>query len=132
MATTTSGVQPVSFTWQASDATTGTLKAFLPAGRTYSGPYVQITESLAGRSVTPLWGARDEGWPAWPDVDSHGNTEYGQHYTHRVVASLMSPGGDHMRCRLRLSSRGAGMSGGGKGECQLANGETVEAEFPAK
>jgi hypothetical protein len=36
-----------------------------------------------------------------------------------------------MRCRFHLMRPASGMSGGGSGECQGADGETIEATFPA-
>ena len=128
---TTSGTQPVAFNWRADDSTTGSLTAALPGGKLYKGRYVQITERISGTALTPLWEGWDEGWTSWPDVDPNGNTDFGRHYTHRVVANLTSPDGGRMRCRFDLNSRANGMSGGGKGECQLLSGGVIEAVFPS-
>jgi len=53
-------------------------------------------------------------------------------YTGRVVASLTAASGEHMRCRFQLVHPSSGMAGGGSGECQLPNGKTIDANFPAQ
>jgi hypothetical protein len=46
------------------------------------------------------------------------------------VANLAGPGGQ-MRCHFTLFQPSSGMSGGGTGRCQLADGTIIHADFPA-
>ena len=48
----------------------------------------------------------------------------------RAVADLANVYGEHMICRFRLLQPAAGMSGGGRGECRLVGGASVDAHFP--
>jgi hypothetical protein len=47
-----------------------------------------------------------------------------------VVANLGAPGGEHMRCKFQLAHPSEGMAGGGRGQCQMPDGKTIDANFP--
>ena len=56
----------------------------------------------------------------------------GRDYSGKVVATLTGQGDQRMRCRFHLVASASGMSGGGDGQCQLADGRAVQAGFPGK
>ncbi len=50
-------------------------------------------------------------------------------YSGKVIATLTSPSGPPMRCRLHMMRPEQGMAGGGAGECQISGGPTIQATF---
>jgi hypothetical protein len=124
------GDKPVNFSWKSTDGgTTGTISATLPDGKTFSGPYLQVTEEARTEDFTPMWVGwrprwRDWGWGPYPD------TAFTTFYTNHVLANLTSADGQRLRCHFNLNHPSNGMSGGGQGQCQLQSGATVEAFFP--
>jgi hypothetical protein len=129
---TSTGDQPVSFSWQSKDGgVTGTMSATLPGGAAFTGPYLEITNTADTTQFYPMW----SGWtPGWSDWGYGGFGGIGQgfttDYTGKVVANLQGPGSQRMRCNFNLNDPPAGMGGGGQGQCQLAGGATVDAVFP--
>jgi hypothetical protein len=130
---TPSGADPVSFNWKASDAVSGTMDATLSDGKTYSGQFFQITKDTTVDSIGPLWGGWHSGWGGfgpWGGWDSVPSTDFIKNYSGKVVANLGAPGGDHMRCKFQLVRPSEGMAGGGRGQCQLPDGNSIDATFP--
>jgi hypothetical protein len=125
------GDKPVSFSWKSTDGgTTGTMSAILPDGKTFSGPYLQVTKEARTEDFAPMWvgwgyGWRDSPWGPYQD------TELTTVFSDRVMANLKSADGQHLRCHFNLNHPSGGMSGGGQGQCQLQSGGTVDAVFPA-
>ena len=128
---TATGADPVSFTWQSSDSVAGTMSATLAGSQTFNGQYFQITRQTRVDNLGPLWVGWHHGWRGygWDNWDA--GPSFITHYSGRVVANLAAPGGEHMRCKFRLVHPGEGMAGGGRGECQMPDGKTIEATFPA-
>ena len=125
------GNEPVGLSWTSTDGgTTGTMSATLPDGKTYSGPYLQVTQDARTEDFAPLWTGWGYGWGDW-DWGPYPNTEFTTVYSNRVMANLRSFDGKRMRCHFDLNHPSEGMSGGGQGQCQLQNGGTVDAVFPA-
>ena len=127
---TLSGADPVTFDWKSSDDVSGTMNATLAGGKTYSGQFFEVTKDTSVDSLDPLWtGWRGRfagfGWDDW----GAGPT-FVTNYSGRVVANLGAPGGDHMRCKFQLAHPLDGMAGGGRGQCQLPNGNSIDATFP--
>ena len=128
---TSSGKDPVTFSWKSSDDVSGSMTATLADGKTYTGQFFQITRDTTVDSLGPLWagwgGGRfgGFGFDYWGDDDS-----FITKYTGRVVANLAAPDGSHMRCNFQLADPVDGMSGGGSGQCQLPDGKTIDATFP--
>ncbi len=124
----------VRFQWQESSPTSGVLHATLtkPGGaeEMYSGQFFQITRDSTLETLAPLWHPWYVGWGGWPDWGPDPTISFITHYTGHVVANLAGPDDQRMRCHFQLLRASAGMKGGGKGECQLPTGETIEAEFP--
>jgi len=130
---TRGGGPGVSFSWKAEGARSGEMTAAIAGGATYTGRLFQITSDTRVDDMGPLWvgwGPRRFGaFGAWPYWDA--GPQFITHYSGRVLANLVSPEGDHMRCNFRLVRPASGMAGGGEGKCQLGDGKTIDATFPA-
>jgi hypothetical protein len=131
---TASGANPASFKWKSSDSVSGTMSVTLADGKDYSGQFFQITKDTTVDSVGPLWAGWNSGWTGragwgyWNEAPTPG---FLTNYTGQVVANLGSPGGEHVRCRFHLVHPADGMSGGGAGQCQTPDGQTIDATFPS-
>jgi hypothetical protein len=120
----------VHFSWRSEGPSPakGTISATVPGHGEFHGNYLQITEQTQGIDVNPYLGG---GWhPAWNTWDGWGPGWGGEtfitHYTGRVIAILESrDGASKMRCRFRLTEPAKGPVGGGRGECELSNGDMV-------
>ena len=128
---TLSGADPVTFNWKSEGGDSGTMSATAPDGKTYDGQFFQVTRDTTVNSLGPLWVGwgggwnRGYGWNDWNDGPT-----FITNYTGRVVANLGAPGGEHMRCKFQLASPTSGMAGGGRGQCQMPDGKTIDATFP--
>lgn len=127
-ATATSGGQskgPVTFNWQSkSNASDGSIQAKLPDGTAFNGTYLQVTS----QATADDYGAYYSAWadPVWGDPWYNGpEDEFVTQYSGKVVAQLSSQNGKRMRCTFNLQEPSSGMSGGGQGDCQLSDKETV-------
>lgn len=130
---TPSGATPVRFNWKSSDSVSGTMNATLSDGKTYRGQFFQITKDTTVDSVAPLWSRWYSGWGGWgrwDGWDAVASPGFIERYTGRVVANLGAPDGEHMRCTFRLAHPLDGMAGGGRGQCQMPDGKTIDATFP--
>ena len=117
---------PVKFSWTSSGNLSGSMTATLGNGETFTGRFFQNTSSLTDElgPQGPVW--HQEGlYDVGPEL------QYVAHYTGRVVADLSRSDGSEMRCRFELMRPVEGMAGGARGECQLPDGLTVDARFPA-
>jgi hypothetical protein len=125
------GATTVNFSWKSEDSISGTMNAVLAGGKSYTGPFFEITTDTAVDSLGPLWsgwgpGLRRRGyWNDWA-----GGPEFVTHYSGQVVANLGAPNGEHMRCKFHLVHPSNGMAGGGQGQCQMPDGKTIDATFP--
>jgi hypothetical protein len=128
------GGAPVAFSWKGTEGgTTGTMSATLADGKTYSGPYVQITQQVRTQDFVGDRGWGDYWGGGWTEFDGWGPyplDAIATQYSDRVTANLQTADGQRMRCRFRLNTPADGMTGGGQGKCQLNNGRTVDAVFP--
>ena len=124
---TTSGAHPVTFSWKSSDPVSGTMSATLPDGETYTGQFFEITQNTRVDNLGPLW----TGWrPGWGFDYWDAGPSFVTHYSGRVVTNLGTPGGAHMHCKFELARPSEGMAGGGRGQCQMPDGKTIDASFP--
>jgi hypothetical protein len=128
---TPSGASPTNFSWKSSDGISGTMNATLSDGTIYSGQYFQITRETSVDGIEPLWTGWHTGWRDAGYWDAGPTPDFITHYSGRVVANLATSSATHMRCKFRLVRPEEGMAGGGSGECQLPDGETIDATFPA-
>lgn len=123
------------FSWSARGPQTGTMTAVLADGRSYAGPFFQITRETRVDDLGPLWtgwepmgrgrfyrGGRG-GWRSWGP-----SQQFIIEYSGKVLANLAGPGGP-MRCRFTLMRPSSGMSGGGIGQCQLSDRTRIQATF---
>jgi hypothetical protein len=128
---------PVVFSWKSNDGgISGTMTASLPDSA-YQGRFFQITQHTRGEVLAPLWMHWRQGWYDWPywgpyGVPAYPATQFITYYSGKVVATLESEGKQAMRCRFHLVNPSQGMSGGGEGECQLADGRSINASFPSQ
>jgi hypothetical protein len=130
---TLSGADPISFNWKSSDSVSGTMNATAADGKSYSGQFFQITRQTTVDSVGPLWSGWHSGWGGrggWDYWDTVPTTGFIEHYTGRVLANLGTASGEHMRCKFQLAHPSEGMAGGGRGQCQMPDGKTIDATFP--
>jgi hypothetical protein len=122
------------FSWEQSAPESGMLTATVSAPgtppETYAGKFYQITKDSQVETMGDLWTPWYSGWGGWESWGPVPETSFVQHYTGHVVATLSSPDGRRMRCQFQLNRSGAGMKGGGAGQCQLPSGQTIDAEFP--
>ena len=93
---------------------------------TFTGRFFQITSGL-----TDELGPQGPIWHQEGPYDVGPELQYVPHYTGRVEANLTQSDGVQVRCRLKLMRPVDGMAGGARGECQLPDGPSVGAQFPA-
>ena len=123
------GRDAVTFHWTAKGAdTSGQMSAVLTDGRTFSGPFVQMTRERRV-DLDPMWTGWGVGWRDWRWRSFGPDQAFETLYGGSVVANLKGPGSDRMRCRFTLNEPVSGMAGGGQGQCQLADGRQVDAVF---
>lgn len=126
---------PVNFSWKSDNAVSGTMTANLSDGESFTGKFFQITSDTRIDRLGSLWSGwnyrNGPYWGAWPYWGYDAGPDFVTHYSGRVVANLQGSDGAHMRCSFRLIDPSSGMSGGGAGRCQIPDGETVDATFPA-
>jgi hypothetical protein len=112
----------------------GKMSAVMPDGEQFSGTYQVVKPGMSRSKLEPAWtgdepneyqGAIDNSmWGAGRDTMSFLRT-----YENKAVATLKGNRGSRMLCRFDLEAGGAGMGGGGKGECQTSKGARITATF---
>jgi len=128
---TASGADPVTFSWKSSDSVSGTMSATLTDGKKYSGQFFEITNDTRVDNLGPLWTGWSPGWRRFGGFDYwDAGPSFVTHYSGRVVANLGTPSGAHMRCKFQLAHPSEGMAGGGRGQCQMPDGKSIDATFP--
>ncbi|HEY2401665.1 MAG TPA: hypothetical protein VGI23_15045, partial [Steroidobacteraceae bacterium] len=131
---TASGTDPVNFSWKSSDSVSGSMNATLSDGTTFTGQFFQITSDTTVDNLGPLWagwggyGRRGRWGGDWGYWDA--GPEFVTHYSGKVLANLTATDGQHMRCSFQLVHPSDGMAGGGRGQCQLPQGNTIDTTFP--
>jgi hypothetical protein len=124
------GGEPVAFAWKSTNGgTTGTMTATLDGRQTFTGPYAQITKEVQNPDAGPMNAPYPFGSAEWDGWEAFENPAFVTEYLNRVVAHLQSADGHRMRCRFNLNTPLEGMPGGGRGECQLDNGRSIDAVF---
>ena len=125
---------PLSMTWTSGMfGESGKMSAVMPDGERFSGTYQVVTPGLAPETVGPGWTseATDE---TQGDIDDSfwgaaRDPAFVQRYQNKAVATLRGDRGTTMLCRFHLDAGGAGMGGGGNGECQTSRGAKINAQF---
>ena len=133
-----SGTEAVVMDWKEDTFnSSGTLAVSLPDNELFTGKYLQITSTSTADTLGTAWGGWG-GWGSyWSDWGAYGGTWVGgssystflQNYSGKVISTLFGNKGSVMRCRFQLGNPQQGMPGGGIGQCQLKNGDTIEAQF---
>jgi hypothetical protein len=126
---TAKGTSSVTFQWKSSGDVSGQMTASV-ANKTYSGQFFQITSDTTVDTLGPLWAGWGTNWGMGGWGDWAADPQFMTQYSGRVVANLASPDGTHMRCRFQLVHPSDGMAGGGHGECQMPDGQHIDAQFP--
>lgn len=110
--------QRVQFTYTDSGIGKGSLQTVLPDGERFEGKLVKISSNKPdGKSGSVVTAGETANFH---DVQSfNGNTE----------ATLTGNQGNVMKCRFRLTDTIIGLSGGGFGICQTADGRVIDIYF---
>jgi len=112
----------VTFQWQSTDSVSGSMTATLADGRSYTGPYFQITSEM--RTDNLSFG----GWRHWREP-SAGFTTY---YSGQTLAYLKAADDSRIRCSFMLIHPARGFSGGAQGECELPDKNIIDVSLDAK
>ena len=100
-------------------------------GPSFNGDYFQITRETQIDRLGPLWAGYSPRWYGWHGWYADAGPDSVTHYSSRVLANLTGGDGEHMRCRFQLVRPRSSMKRGGEGRCQLYDGRTIDATFPA-
>jgi hypothetical protein len=122
----------LAFTQVPLNSASGVMSATLSDGTTYTGRYFQISQDTTLDSIRPLWGAWDSAWAGrsgWGYWNATPSPDFIRQYTGSTVANLVAPDGEHARCKFQLVHPAEGIAGGGTGQCQTPDGQTVDATF---
>ena len=126
---------PLSMTWKSGlFGEAGSMSAAVPDGEQFSGTYQVVRTGMARSKLHPAWTGDDPGgnqgqidnnlWGAGRD-----HLTFVRQYENKVIATLRGDRGSTMLCRFNLLASGAGMGGGGSGECQTSKGAKITAQF---
>ena len=129
------GDAPLSMTWRSGlFGESGQMAAVLPDGERFSGKYQVVRAGMSRSDLEPAWTGDEPGdrqgkidntfWGAAREQASFTRT-----YLNRAIATLKGDRGTTMLCRFNLTAGGAGMRGGGGGECQTSRGAKITAQF---
>jgi hypothetical protein len=126
---------PLSMTWTSGlFGESGKISAALPDGERFSGKYQVVSPGMERGSLDPAW-------TGYEPVDSQGYIDdsmwgaardpvaFIKSYENKAIARLRGDRGTTMLCRFNLNAGGAGMGGGGTGECQTSKGAKIAAQF---
>ena len=125
---------PLNMTWTSGIwGESGKMSAVMPDGERFSGTYQVVTPGFSRATLGPDWNgeATDE---TQGDIDDSfwgaaRDPAFVERYQNKAVATLRGDRGSTMLCRFHLDAGGAGMGGGGKGECQTSRGAKITAQF---
>ena len=126
---------PLTMTWNSGlFGERGKISAVMPDGERFSGTYQVVKPGMTRTSLDPAWtgdapgddqGKIDDSmWGAGRDTMTFVRT-----YENKAVATLKGDRGTRMLCRFDLDAGGAGMGGGGTGECQTSKGAKITTTF---
>lgn len=123
---------PLTMTWRSGIfGESGTISAVLPDGERFSGKYTVVRAGMGREALEPEW--RGGGVQGQIDNSFFGAAQdqlgFEREYQNKAVATLRGDRGTTMLCRFTLMAGGAGMGGGGSGECQTSTGARITAQF---
>ena len=112
----------------------GKMSAVMPDGERFTGKYHVVTPGMSRDSLEPAWTGDEPGenqgkiddtmWGAGRD-----HFAFTKSFENKAVATLKGDRGTTMLCRFNLDAGGAGMGGGGTGECQTSKGAKITTSF---
>ncbi len=112
---------PLSMTWTSGMfGESGKMSAVMPDGERFAGTYQVLTPGISRASLGPTWTGEATA-EAQGDIDDS--------FWGAAIATLRGERGTTMLCRFKLDAGGAGMGGGGSGECQTSKGAKITAQF---
>ncbi|MFT3927859.1 MAG: hypothetical protein QM778_35355 [Myxococcales bacterium] len=116
---------PVTFLWHSGvDPTQGNIEATLPNGTEFNGTFLQATATVNADAYGPYYNAWGD--PAWGNPWYSGPADgFVTEYSGQVLAHLTAASGTRMRCKFSLRDPVSGMTGGGAGDCQLSDNQTI-------
>jgi len=126
---------PLTMTWNSGlFGESGKMSAVMPDGERFSGKYTVVSPGMTRSSLEPAWTGDEPGenqgqiddsmWGAGRDQFAFTKT-----FENKAVATLKGDRGTTMLCRFNLDAGGAGMGGGGTGECQTSKGAKITTSF---
>jgi hypothetical protein len=131
----TGNAESVTFVWKsdAADPDRGSISGTLPDGSHYSGRYYEVIKTADAQIYSPAWEGWSPYWAGWhagwhpgpmDELDWPGFITI---YTGRVIANMKSDDAStRLRCRFRVDDPRDGLGRGGRGDCQLSNGESID------
>jgi hypothetical protein len=128
-------VAPLTMTWSSGlFGQSGKISAVMPDGERFSGQYQVVTPGMTRSSLDPAWTGDEPGSSRGQIDDSmwgagRNTRAFIKTYEDKAVARLTGDRGTIMLCRFDLDAGGAGMRGGGTGECQTSKGAKIAAQF---
>jgi hypothetical protein len=126
---------PLTMTWNSGlFGESGKMSAVMPDGERFTGKYHVVSPGTTRSSLDPAWTGDEPGenqgqiddsmWGAGRDHFAFTKT-----FENKAVATLKGDRGTTMLCRFNLDAGGAGMGGGGTGECQTSKGAKITTSF---
>ena len=126
---------PLVMTWNSGlFGESGKISAVMPDGERFSGKYQVVSPGMTRSSLDPAWTGDEPGDNQGQIDDSmwgagRNTVAFIKTYENKAVARLRGDRGSTMLCRFDLDAGGAGMGGGGTGECQTSKGAKIAAQF---
>jgi hypothetical protein len=126
---------PLSMTWTSGlFGESGKISAVMPDGERFSGKYHVVSPGTTRSDLDPAWTGDEPGDRQGQIDDSmwgagRNQMAFIKSYENKAVARLTGDRGTTMMCRFNLLAGGAGMGGGGTGECQTSRGAKIAARF---
>lgn len=126
---------PLTMTWASGlFGARGKMAAVMPDGERFSGRYTVVSPGMTRDSLDPAWTGDEPGENQGKIDDSmwgagRNHFAFTKTYENNAVATLKGDRGTTMLCRFNLLAGGAGMGGGGTGECQTSKGAKISASF---
>src|SRR5262245_56525320 len=128
---------PLNMTWTSGIwGEGGKMSAVMPDGERFSGTYQVVTPGFSRATLGPGW----NGEPMEATEETQGDIDdtfwgaardpaFVERYQNKAVATLRGARRTTIIGRFHLDAGGAGMRGGGNGECQTSRGAKISAQF---
>jgi hypothetical protein len=125
---------PLSMTWTSGIwGESGKMAAVMPDGERFSGTYQVVKPGMSRSTLEASW-VGEAPPETQGDIDGSlwgaaRDPAFIQRFSNNAIATLRGDRGTTMLCRFKLDAGGAGMGGGGNGECQTSRGAKITAQF---